>query len=200
MKKNFLSVLSVILVIVLTTVVSLSVLAEGESSVAESSAVVESSDVSNVSNDSSDASASESNDSSATEGKDDSAVESKDESKKPVKDESKAENKDNTNKEDPTPMPSTFPWARVITLIVIVVLILVAFILSKTNTKLGLKINKFFKEYWSEIKKVSWLSPKETLKATGIVLVFIIAAAVAIGLLDFGFTKLVELLANIFTK
>lgn len=200
MKKNFLSVLSVILVIVLTTVISLSVLAEGESSVAESSAVVESSDVSNVSNDSSDASASESKDSSASESKDDSAVESKTESKTESKDESKTESKDNTTEEDTTPVSSNFPWARVITLIVIVVLILVAFILSKTNTKLGIKINKFFKEYWSEIKKVSWLSPKETLKATGIVLVFIIVAAAAIGLLDLGFTKAIEYLAKIFTK
>ncbi len=199
MKKNFLSVLSVILVIVLTTVISLSVLAEGESSVAESSAVVESSDVSDVSNDSSDAS-NDSSDASKDASKDASATESKDESKKPVKDESKAENKDNTTKEDTTPVPSSFPWARVITLIVIVVLILVAFILSKTNTKLGLKINKFFKEYWSEIRKVSWLSPKETLKATGVVLVFILVAAAAIGLLDLGFTKAVEYLAKIFTK
>lgn len=93
---------------------------------------------------------------------------------------------------------SNFPWARVITLIVIVVLIVAAIILAKTNTKLGQRINKFFKEYWSEIKKVSWYSPKDTAKATGIVLVLLIGAAIVIGLLDYGFTQIIKLLATIF--
>ena len=64
----------------------------------------------------------------------------------------------------------------------------------------GKAIKKFCKEYWSEIKKVSWLSPKDTAKQTGIVLVFLIVAAVAIALLDLGFTKLIEFIANIFNK
>ena len=93
---------------------------------------------------------------------------------------------------------SNFPWARVITLAVIVILVVGAIILAKTNTKLGQRISKFFKEYLSEIKKVSWLSPKDTAKATGIVLVFLIVAAVAIGIMDLGFTQLVKLLADIF--
>ncbi len=93
---------------------------------------------------------------------------------------------------------SNFPWARVITLAVIVILIVVAIILSKTNSKLGQRINKFFKEYWSEIKKVTWYPTKDTAKATGIVLVFLIVAAIAIGVLDFGFTQIVKLLANLF--
>jgi preprotein translocase subunit SecE len=36
------------------------------------------------------------------------------------------------------------------------------------------------------------------MKATGIVLVFLIVAAVAIGLLDLGFTQLIKWLATIF--
>ena len=103
-----------------------------------------------------------------------------------------------TTTPDQTNATSNFPWARVITLAVIVILIVGAIILAKTNTKLGQRIKKFFKEYISEIKKVSWYSPKDTAKATGIVLVFLIVAAVAIGVLDFGFTKLVKLLADIF--
>ncbi len=99
---------------------------------------------------------------------------------------------------DQTSATSTFPWARVITLATIVILIVGAIILAKTNTKLGQKIKKFFKEYASEIKKVSWCSPKDTAKATGIVLVFLIVAAVAIGLLDLGFTKLIQYLAKLF--
>ncbi len=93
---------------------------------------------------------------------------------------------------------SNFPWARVITLIVVVVLIAVIWILTKTNTAIGQRLKKFFKEYWSEIKKVSWSSPKDTAKATGIVLVFLIVAAVAIGLLDLGFTYTVKKIAEIF--
>ena len=93
---------------------------------------------------------------------------------------------------------SSFPWAKVITLAVIVVLVVGAIILANTNTSLGQKIKKFFKEYASEIKKVSWYSPKDTAKATSIVLVFLIVAAVVIGVLDFGFTKLVQLIADIF--
>ena len=61
-----------------------------------------------------------------------------------------------------------------------------------------LKIKKFFKEYWSEIKKVSWSSPKETIKATAVVLAFIVLAALAIGLLDWAFTSIVKGLADIF--
>ncbi len=90
------------------------------------------------------------------------------------------------------------PWIRLISFGIIVLIIVVIFILSKTNTKLGLRINKFFKEYASEIKKVVWFSKKDTLKATGVVLAILIVAAVAIGVLDLGFTKLIQLLANIF--
>ena len=97
-----------------------------------------------------------------------------------------------------TTAESSFPWAKVITLAVIVILVVGAIILANTNTNLGQKIKKFFKEYASEIKKVSWYSPKDTAKATGIVLVFLIVAAVVIGVLDFGFTKLVQLIADIF--
>ena len=99
---------------------------------------------------------------------------------------------------DQTGEASDFPWARVISLGVIVLLIVAAIILAKTNTKFGQRIKKFFKEYASEIKKVSWYSAKDTAKATGIVLVFLIVAAVVIGLLDLGFTKLIQHIADIF--
>ena len=183
--KNIIKSLSVVIALILVMTLSFSVLAE------ESSAV------------SADASADASVDASANESKDESADASKDASKDASvdasKDASKAEDNHNHDHDHEAEVPANdFPWARVITLIAIVVLGLVAFILTKTNTALGQKIKKFCKEYWSEIKKVSWYSPKDTAKATGIVLVFLIGAAVAIGVLDFGFSKLVELLANIF--
>ncbi len=90
------------------------------------------------------------------------------------------------------------PWIRLISFGIIILIIVIIIILSRTNTKLGLRIRKFFKEYGSEIKKVSWFSKKDTLKATGVVLVFLISAAIVIGVLDFGFTRLIQLLADIF--
>ena len=88
---------------------------------------------------------------------------------------------------------------RWITLIVIVLLIVAAIIVSRTNTKLGQKLSKFIKDYKSEIKKISWSSWKDTVKATGVVLVFIIALAIVIGLLDLLFGKGIELLTSLFS-
>ena len=128
-----------------------------------------------------------------------SAETSTEESAEASAEESKSETNTNTSTGTTTEEEvSTFPWARVITLIVIVVLVIVVWVLTKTNTALGQKLKKFFKEYWSEIKKVSWTSPKDTLKATGVVLVFILGAALAIGLLDWCFTSLINGLAKIF--
>ena len=87
---------------------------------------------------------------------------------------------------------------RLISLGVIVLLAAVLFVLAKTNTKIGQRIAKFFREYMSEIKKISWYNWKSTLKATGVVLVILIAMAIVIGLLDFGFTSLIRLIANLF--
>jgi preprotein translocase SecE subunit len=186
--KNIIRSLSVVVALLLVMTLSFSVLAE------ESSAVVSDTSV-EASNDASDVSANES--------KDESAEASKDASKDVSTEASKAEdnhdhNHDHSNEQQNNTVVDETPWARIITLIVIVVLILVAFILTKTNTKLGQRIKKFCKEYWSEIKKVSWCSPKETAKATGVVLVFIIVAALVIGLLDLGFAKLINELAEIF--
>jgi preprotein translocase SecE subunit len=129
---------------------------------------------------------------------------SAEESTEASKEESKEESKAETSKPESNTTGSTateesnFPWARVITLIVIVVLVLIVWVLTKTNTALGQRLKKFFKEYASEIKKVSWSTPKETLKATGVVLVFVIGAALAIGVLDGVFGLIVKKLAEIF--
>ncbi len=214
MKKTFLSTLSFVLVIILSTVLSFSVLAADETSAPDESVVSsESSVADNSSSDASDSSANASDssadasDDSASDASNESAVsetskeESKNESKAETSTTSKPESNKNNAPESTAPVAEDdFPWARVITLIVIVALIVIAVILAKTQTKLGLRINKFFKEYWSEIKKVSWFSAKDTAKATGIVLVFILVAAIVIGLLDLGFTKIIQALAGIFTE
>lgn len=193
-----------ILAVLLAMTLSLSVLAD-DSSVADESATDASSEVSadESADVSIDESAEESNDESIDESNDDSQAESKEVSTD-VSDVSSAnstaagENNNNNSNSSSAGNKKNFPWARVITLIVIVVLIVAAVILSKTNTKLGLKLNKLFKEYWSEMRKVSWSSPKDTLKATGVVLVFLVVAAAAIGILDLGFTVIIKKIAEIF--
>ena len=96
-----------------------------------------------------------------------------------------------------TSSTSNVPWKLIISVGVIVLLIAVLFILSKTKTKLGEKISKFFKDYKSELKKIVWMPWKDLLKATGIVLVVLLVAAALIGLLDYGFSSLVRLLSKI---
>lgn len=54
------------------------------------------------------------------------------------------------------------------------------------------KINLFFKEVWVEMKRVSWLSRKEILKYTGIVLVATIVVAIFLGGLDYIFTEIIK--------
>lgn len=49
------------------------------------------------------------------------------------------------------------------------------------------KINIFFKEVWVEMKRVSWLSQKDIIRYTLIVLGFTIVAAAFLGGLDYIF-------------
>ena len=92
---------------------------------------------------------------------------------------------------------SNIPWKLIITIAVIVVVVAVLFILAKTNSKPGQRIAKFFKDYKSEIKKISWLSRKDLVRSTLVVLAVLIAASIVIGLLDFAFSELVNLLSSI---
>jgi preprotein translocase subunit SecE len=55
------------------------------------------------------------------------------------------------------------------------------------------KINLFFKEVWVEIKRVSWLSQKDVLKYTLIVLGVTIAVAAFLGGLDYLFTTIIKM-------
>ncbi len=187
--KKFVKSLSVVVAILLAMTLSVAVLADESSEAVNESSVA--SDVSNTSSDASGAASDAGNTSSEASKAESSAASST------ASSESEAEASESEEQEAPSKW-ATFPWARVISVAVILIIALVLFILAKTKTKLGQRIAKFFKEYWSEMKKVSWMSPKDMLKATGVVLVFLIVAAVAIGVLDFGFTQLVKLLATIF--
>ena len=52
---------------------------------------------------------------------------------------------------------------------------------------------RFIGEIISELKKVTWLTRREAMYLTFLVLVVAIAAGIILGLLDFGFTHLVDL-------
>ncbi|HUW21584.1 MAG TPA: preprotein translocase subunit SecE [Candidatus Bathyarchaeia archaeon] len=58
----------------------------------------------------------------------------------------------------------------------------------------GLKPLVFLKETQNELKKASWPSREETLRLTVIVIVMSLAVALFIGIADFSFTKLIELI------
>lgn len=58
------------------------------------------------------------------------------------------------------------------------------------------KILKYFKEVKSELQKVTWPKRKEVLKLTLIVILISGIIAAYVGLLDLGFTKLLEILLS----
>jgi preprotein translocase subunit SecE len=53
-------------------------------------------------------------------------------------------------------------------------------------------IKQFMAEAVQELKKVTWPNRKETLGATGVVLILVIIIAVFLGLVDFGLSRLVR--------
>ena len=48
------------------------------------------------------------------------------------------------------------------------------------------KIKKFFKDYKSEFKKITWASKRTTFKNFGLVLASVLAIALVLGLVDAG--------------
>ena len=60
------------------------------------------------------------------------------------------------------------------------------------------RIKRFFKDFKSETKKITWFSREQTLKSTAVVLVVVIAFAVAIGILDVLFGQGIGMLGGIF--
>ena len=59
------------------------------------------------------------------------------------------------------------------------------------------KVKKFFKDYKSEFKKIVWPDKKETLRQSGVVAVTIVIVALAVFLLDTGFSKLLMTIAGL---
>ena len=63
---------------------------------------------------------------------------------------------------------------------------------QEKNMTITQKINLFFKEVFVEMKRVSWLSQKDVLRYTLIVLGVTIAVAAFLGGLDFIFTSIIK--------
>lgn len=90
---------------------------------------------------------------------------------------------------------SKYPWLGWAIIGGILLLLAIGIFISvKRNTPLGQKIAKWFKDYKSEIKKIVWLSRKETVRQTTIVIVIVVVACAVLGGLDWAFTKLVQLI------
>ncbi|HYB91930.1 MAG TPA: preprotein translocase subunit SecE [Candidatus Binataceae bacterium] len=54
----------------------------------------------------------------------------------------------------------------------------------------------FVQEAWSELSKVHYPSPKETMQATIVVVALSIVMAIWLGLIDFGATRVVRILLS----
>jgi len=80
-------------------------------------------------------------------------------------------------------------WDLIVTLgvIAIAVIVFVIFYLAKASFRE--KVQKFFREYKSELKKIVWSPARDVKKNTIAVIVIALAFAIAIGLLDLVFTK-----------
>jgi preprotein translocase subunit SecE len=61
-----------------------------------------------------------------------------------------------------------------------------------TAKKKGFRLFSYFAEIFNELKKVVWLSRRELIYLTGLVLIVTIATGAVLGGLDWVFSKLVE--------
>lgn len=61
-----------------------------------------------------------------------------------------------------------------------------------TKKRRGFRLFRYFGEIINELKKVVWLTRREVLYLTGMVLIVTIIAGIILGALDFGFSQLVN--------
>ena len=67
---------------------------------------------------------------------------------------------------------------------------------KKTDQKKRKGIKQFFRELIAELKKVSWPSRKDLITHSLVVIVFVLAFSVIIGLIDMGLTPLFKWLIS----
>ena len=68
---------------------------------------------------------------------------------------------------------------------------------AKNKEPLGKRIGKAFKEFKAEFKKIVWSSKKATFSNTALVVACMVIVSVAIGLLDTGFSTLLNWIAGL---
>ena len=56
------------------------------------------------------------------------------------------------------------------------------------------KIIRFLSEAKTELKKVTWPSPKQTMASTSVVIIIVFIIALYLGIIDYGLAKLVKLI------
>ena len=67
----------------------------------------------------------------------------------------------------------------------------------KNKEPLGKRISKAFREFKAEFKKIVWSSRKATFSNTALVVACMVIVAVVIGLLDTGFSTLLNWIAGL---
>ncbi len=60
---------------------------------------------------------------------------------------------------------------------------------KKNKVKLTKRIGQFFSNYWSELKKIVWCSPEQTMRFTGLALAAIVVVGGVIGGIDYLFNQ-----------
>ena len=55
------------------------------------------------------------------------------------------------------------------------------------------KIVRFLKEAKTELKKVTWPTPRQTLASTSVVIIVVIIVSIFLGIVDFGLSKAIRL-------
>ncbi len=64
------------------------------------------------------------------------------------------------------------------------------------KTKKENRLQKWWRETIGELHKVNWPTRKEALRLTWIVIIVVVVMGAVLGLLDFGFTKLIALIVG----
>ncbi len=89
-------------------------------------------------------------------------------------------------------------WIDIIVTASIIVLGAIAFVICYfAIPKFRAKVQKFFSDYKSELKKVTWSSKQDVKRNTIIVIVIVAALAIAIALLDIIFSGGIEALSHL---
>ena len=68
---------------------------------------------------------------------------------------------------------------------------------KKDKVKFSERVKKFFRDYKSEVKKITWTPKNQVAKNTFVVIVVVIVAAIFIAILDLLFSSGVGLLGNL---